>query len=107
MFNAEIVSRRNVLRGGLAAVCGLLIPVALTGCNAKQSEPEASGGPAEPTAPATAGKATQASVQYQAQPKGDLKCVDCMHFEAASNSCTVVDGSISPDGWCSLWSRKI
>ncbi len=107
MIKTDISSRRNVLRGGLAAACSLLIPAALLGCNAKQSEPAASTAPAEPAAPSTSGKATQASVQYQAQPKGDQKCADCMHFNAASNSCTVVDGSISPDGWCSLWSRKI
>ncbi len=109
MIKAEIVSRRNVLRGGLAAACGLLIPAALMGCNAKQSEPATSAAPAEPAAPATAatpGKVTQASVQYQAQPKGDLKCGECMHFTAESSTCKLVDGPISLDGWCSLWSKK-
>jgi len=109
MIKAEIVSRRNVLRGGLAAACSLLIPAALMGCNAKQSEPATSAAPAEPAAPATAaapGKVTQASVQYQAQPKGDLKCGECMHFTAESSTCKLVDGPISLDGWCSLWSKK-
>ena len=109
MIKAEISSRRNVLRGGLAAACSLLIPAALLGCNAKPTEPATSAAPAapaEPAAPATAGKATQASVQYQAQPKGDLKCGDCMHFNAESSTCKVVNGPISLDGWCSLWSKK-
>ncbi len=107
MIKTDISSRRNVLRGGLAAACSLLIPAALLGCNAKQNEPATGEAPTEPAAPATSGKVTQASVQYQAQPKGDLKCGDCMHFTAESSTCKLVDGSISADGWCSLWSKKI
>jgi hypothetical protein len=109
MIKAEISSRRNVLRGGLAAACSLLIPAVLLGCNAKQSEPATSAAPAEPAAPATEakpGKVTQASVQYQTQPKGDQKCGDCMHYTADSGGCILVEGSISSDGWCSLWSKK-
>jgi hypothetical protein len=124
MIKADITSRRNVLRGGLAAACGLLIPTALLGCKAKTNEPETSDAANqaaareasnesanavsnESTAPATTGKMAQDSVQYQAQPKGDLKCSDCMHFTADSSGCKLVEGSISPDGWCSLWSRNI
>jgi len=109
MIKAEIPSRRYVLRGGLAAACSLLIPAALWGCNAKQSEPATSAAPAAPAAPATAetpGKVTQASVQYQALPKGELKCGDCMHYTADSSGCNLVEGSISSEGWCSLWSKK-
>lgn len=109
MIEAEIASRRNMLRGGLAVACSLFIPTALLGCKAKPTEPASSEAPTEPAAPATEaapGKVTQASVQYQAQPKGDLKCSDCMHFTADSSGCKLVEGSISPDGWCSLWSRN-
>jgi hypothetical protein len=118
MIEAEIASRRNVLRGGLAVACSLLIPAALLGCKAKPNEtatseaptePTPSAAPIEPTAPATevtSDKVTQASVQYQAQPKGDLKCSDCMHFTADSSGCNLVEGLISPDGWCSLWSKN-
>ena len=107
MIKAEIASRRNVLRGGLAVACSLLIPTALLGCNAKPTEPATSEAPAQPAAPATTGKVTQASVQYQEQPKGDLKCSECMHFNADSSTCALVDGRISLYGWCSLWSRKV
>jgi hypothetical protein len=60
----------------------------------------------EPAAPATPGKMMRASVQYQAQPKGEERCDGCMHFIAGSNTCKVVDGQISPAGWCSLWAKK-
>jgi hypothetical protein len=109
MNKAEIPVRRNVLRGGLAVACSLLIPATLLGCKAKPTEPATSEVPIEPAAPTTEaipGKVTQASVQYQAQPKGDSKCGDCMHFTADSSGCKLVEGSISPDGWCSLWSKN-
>jgi len=111
MMKDEIQSRRAVLRGALAVGCGLLIPAALLGCGSKQGETSTSPAPAspigpEPAAPATPGKATQTSVQYQAQPNGELKCGGCMHFIAESNTCQVVDGQVSSEGWCSLWTKK-
>jgi hypothetical protein len=109
----EVSSRRVVLRGALVVGCGLWVPIALSGCDSRKEASPTSTAPAAspPTgsgsaaAPASA-KATQASVQYQAQPKGEQKCADCQHFMAASSTCAVVDGQISPEGWCSLWTRK-
>jgi len=116
MMKDEIQSRRAVLRGALAVGCGLLIPAALMGCGSKQGESSTSPDPTspdpaspagmEPAAPATSGKATQTSVQYQAQPKGEQKCGGCMHFNAESGTCAVVDGQVIADGWCSLWTKK-
>jgi len=113
MIKEEIPSRRVVLRGALAMGCSLLIPAALFGCNSKQGENSTSTAPASPAAngtvpdaPATPGKMAQASVQYQAQPKGDQKCAGCMHFIAGTNTCKLVDGQISPEGWCSIWAAK-
>lgn len=108
-----IPSRRVVLRGALAVGCGLLLPAALMGCDSKKGENATGaapgGGPGTgmgDAAPAASGKSSQASVQYQAQPKGDQKCDGCLHFMADSNTCKVVDGTISPDGWCTLWTPK-
>jgi len=123
MIEAEIASRRNVLRGGLAVACSLLIPTALLGCKAKTNEPESSDASNqaaareasnesanavsnESSAPPTAGKVTQDSVQYQVQPKGDQKCSECRNYIAESSTCKLVDGSVSPDGWCTLWSKN-
>ncbi|MBW8329762.1 MAG: hypothetical protein K0M48_11610 [Thiobacillus sp.] len=116
----EVPSRRVVLRGALAVGCGLLLPAALFGCDSKKGEsstgaapntgsagPDSSPTPsADAAAPASTGKMTQASVQYQTQPKGEQKCGGCLHFIAESNSCKLVEGQISPDGWCSLWAQK-
>ncbi|WP_297298711.1 high potential iron sulfur protein [uncultured Methylovirgula sp.] len=50
-------------------------------------------------------KITQAAAQYQNSPKGDQRCDGCAHFQAPS-SCQVVDGTISPSGWCALYVKK-
>ena len=116
--NEEIPPRRLVLRGALAVGCGLLLPAALFGCDKKdESATGAVPAPADSTAngtdaipdaaaPAEPGKSSQASVQYQYQPKGDQKCDGCLHFIAESNTCKVVEGQISPNGWCILWVQK-
>ena len=50
-------------------------------------------------------KVPQASVKYQDKPNGDQRCDNCLQF-VAPNSCKVVDGTISPNGWCSIWVKK-
>lgn len=109
----EIPSRRIVLRGALAVGCGLLAPIALSGCDSKKGANSTGAAPASSpatstpsAAPAAAGKVAQASVQYQTQPKGEQKCGRCLHFIAGSNTCMLVAGQISPEGWCSLWAKK-
>lgn len=106
-------SRREVLRGALAVGCGLLLPAALWGCDSKKGESTTGALPAgEPAtgtdaaAPTASGKSSQASVQYQSQPKGDQQCAGCLHFMADSNTCKVVEGTVSPDGWCAVWTPK-
>jgi len=107
-------SRRDVLRGAMAVGASLFIPGVLFGCDTKKGANPSDTAPVSPpassvapAAPAETGKATQASVQYQAQPKGEQKCNGCMHFSAESNTCQVVAGQISPEGWCSLWAKKV
>jgi len=112
VLEVEIPPRRVVLQGALALGCSLFLPIAFSGCDSRKGESSTGTAPAspatgtEPAAPATPGKMTQASVQYQAQPKGEQRCDGCMHFIAGSNTCKLVDGQISPEGWCSLWAKK-
>ena len=47
----------------------------------------------------------QADVMYQAMPKGDQRCGLCANF-APPNSCALVQGTISPNAWCQLFSAK-
>jgi hypothetical protein len=122
MMKEEIPSRRAMLRGTLAVGCSLCVPAVLFGCDSKSSltpTPSPSPGsaapanpvassppPADPAVTTEAKKVPQASVQYQTQPKDEQKCLDCQHFIAQSNTCTLVEGEISSDGWCTLWMKK-
>lgn len=102
-MNETIPPRRTVLRAALAAGCSLWMPIALAADDPKKGSSAAS----SPAAPAASKKAPQASVHYQAKPKGEQKCSTCLNFIAGSNTCKVVDGQISPEGWCSLWVKKV
>lgn len=121
MMEEAILPRRIVLRGALAVGCGLLLPTIFSGCDSNKGADSTSSVPESPSAtpsadsaagstssaaPASTGKASQASVQYQTQPKGEQKCSGCINFIADSNTCKLVDGQISPDGWCILWAKK-
>ena len=55
--------------------------------------------------PAHAAKVAQKIVKYQETPKGDQRCENCALFEAPS-SCKTVDGTVSPQGWCSIYAKK-
>ena len=50
-------------------------------------------------------KLAQAAVKYQPDPKDGHQCDGCTFF-VAPNSCKMVDGDISPTGWCALWTPK-
>lgn len=89
----ERPTRRVVLRGALAVGCGLFLPlVSLGQANAASDDPPK--------------KMSQATVHYQAQPKGDQKCSGCANFIAGTKSCKLVDGQIAPEGWCNVWAKK-
>ena len=115
-MNARRRERRIVLQRGLAAGCTLALG-ALAACGPRDPAPVAgvrAGAadlpPQDAAARAGAGdatgtKASKADVQYQAQPKGDAKCADCVHFLADSKTCKLVAGPIDPNGWCTLWAQ--
>lgn len=50
-------------------------------------------------------KASKASMKYQDKPDGDKKCSDCLQF-VPPGSCKVVEGAISPNGYCIAWVKK-
>jgi len=51
-------------------------------------------------------KMKQAAAEYQDTPKGDQQCSNCSLFQEP-DGCTIVDGSISPAGWCKFWVKKV
>ena len=56
-------------------------------------------------ATAAAPKLSQKAAGYQATPKGKLRCDTCMQWKPPA-SCQVVDGVISPAGWCKIYVKK-
>ena len=76
-------SRRVLVQTGLGAIAAAAITPAL----------------------AAPPKLAQNVVMYQDHPKGDQKCSICAHF-LPPNSCQIVEGDISPNGWCGVFTPK-
>jgi hypothetical protein len=56
-------------------------------------------------------KASQASMHYQTSPNDGKHCSGCKFFNpagdpSANGTCQIVDGSISPNGYCMAYSAK-
>ena len=45
------------------------------------------------------------AMKYQDKPNGDMHCSNCMQFVPPA-SCKVVEGVISPNGYCIAWVKK-
>ena len=71
--------RRELLRTAFSASIGLMVP-----CAAAQQ------------------KMSQAEAEYQDGPKGGLTCAACTLFRPP-RSCQIVQGDISPRGWCKFF----
>ena len=48
-------------------------------------------------------KTAKSIVKYQSTPKNGDSCKSCMHFIPETNECKTVEGSIDPDGWCTIY----
>ncbi len=56
-------------------------------------------------------KGSKAQFKYQSTPNDGKKCSQCTFYvpgspATANGTCKIVDGSISPNGWCTAWSAK-
>jgi hypothetical protein len=50
-------------------------------------------------------KISETAVAYQDHPNGDKQCSKCVQFQAPS-SCKMVDGTISPHGYCRIFAPR-
>jgi hypothetical protein len=50
-------------------------------------------------------KIDQKAAQYQPTPKNGQSCNKCAQFQPP-NACKIVAGTVSPAGWCMLFSPK-
>ncbi len=60
------------------------------------------GGLLSARARAQSDKMTKARAEYQGTPNGIYSCATCTLF-VAPNACKVVEGEVSPDGWCKAY----
>ncbi|MEP7181306.1 MAG: high potential iron sulfur protein [Betaproteobacteria bacterium] len=51
-------------------------------------------------------KASKESMKYQDKPNGDKQCRGCFQFIPGNNTCKVVEGIVSPQGYCISWAKK-
>ena len=65
----------------------------------------AAGAAAVPICARAGSKVSQREAHYQASPKGEARCGRCKQFSPPS-SCSLVDGPVSPSGWCSFFAAK-
>ncbi|HEY1882762.1 MAG TPA: hypothetical protein VGG51_06960 [Candidatus Cybelea sp.] len=62
-------------------------------------------------AAADSSKASKSAMHYQSSPNGSMQCAGCKFFIPGSDAksdgtCQVVDGAISPTGYCMAYSAK-
>ena len=54
---------------------------------------------------AASNKMSPKAMQYRPSPNGNQRCDNCANFQAPG-ACKLVDGAISPVGWCILYRSK-
>ena len=77
-------SRRQLMRTAACAIGGIVTVMAASPAQAKMS---------------------QKAAEYQATPKDGQSCANCSLYRAPS-SCTLIDGTIVPTGYCRFYIKK-
>ena len=84
--DCHCISRRAVLAGTALALGAAAAATTVSPAKAQQ-------------------KISQADAGYQGTPKDGQHCGGCANFQPP-NTCKFVEGSLSPNGWCQLFSPK-
>jgi hypothetical protein len=50
-------------------------------------------------------KLAKSVMQYQDTPKNGQRCDECVYFKPPS-ACGLIEGTISPQGWCTAFNKK-
>ncbi|MEO8332377.1 MAG: hypothetical protein ABI479_08075 [Gallionella sp.] len=90
-------SRRTLLRNALVAGCALCVPITW----AAETSPDKAQQPVAEEGK----KVSKAQAKYQGKPNNKKHCAVCNNF-IAPNACKRVEGKISPNGWCTLFTPK-
>lgn len=85
---ASRLSRRHLFKH-LAGIAALVMAMPLLTDDAAKAQP----------------KQSKEEVKYQTHPNEGHACAACQFFQPPK-TCQLVDGDISPAGWCMLWQEK-
>ena len=88
MTNTATFSRRSLLRN---IAVGAPAVAALTAVSVRSA--------------AADGKIPKSQARYQTGPNDGRQCAGCTHFTAPA-SCDIVEGDVSPQGWCQFFGQK-
>lgn len=129
-MNSHDKQRRTILHGALMTCCAVAMPVLITGCDSRRDDPDsktseksnnlpesqtAGSGSSHAqladntgttSAPTSAPKLAKDKVGYRNEPNGTQQCGSCLHFDASTSTCKLVQGQVSANGWCTLWAQK-
>ncbi len=111
-IDEKTLSRRAMLRRAVAVVGATGASAFAAGCGPSRTAapPPAAPAPVIPPAPPpmaetappppiAAAKESKKEARYQTHPHGRERCGRCSHF-VKPNGCELVEGRISPRGWC-------
>jgi len=105
---SKINNQRRLLLRSAVALCGALCLPAVGKTSQSLLSKQASKTPGQHTDAlelAAEMKVSKTQIKYQDRPKGDQMCATCQQF-ITPHSCKLVEGKISPSGWCLLWTQK-
>ena len=92
----EEISRRRLLRSA-AIGAGAIGAVLVGACEEPYPDEPAPGAPSSTAG--TGRKQTKEEADYQDMPNGDAHCSLCANF-VPPDGCRIIEGPVSPDGWC-------
>jgi hypothetical protein len=89
MTNETEASSQTSRRSLLQAAAGTVGALSLLGLSTRSAQ---------------AAKVAKTAVAYQETPKGTQSCANCRLF-IPPDACQQVEGVISPNAWCRIWSK--
>ncbi|HEX5508486.1 MAG TPA: high-potential iron-sulfur protein [Pseudolabrys sp.] len=89
LSRAQPISRRALFPAAIGAVAALSVALSLSDSEVADAQ----------------SKVDKKTAKYQDHPNKDQHCAVCRFFRPPK-SCQLVQGDISPNGWCSFFAKK-
>jgi hypothetical protein len=104
------IGRREVIRRSLTVLgAAVVVPSALAACGGSEGEGGLDCSDTSGLQPAQV-QMRQSQHYVEASPHSDKNCANCNFYTAgaanACGTCSVIQGSINPQGYCNLWAAS-